>query len=101
MKTLVIATAIALGATAATAADFGLRSEYGIEADAFTTTLSVGQDIGFAYVSAAAEVVDTDFTGVDLGASYGLTENVTLYGVVEVDADFGHEETTIGVSFQF
>lgn len=103
MKNILLATAatLAMTATAATAADFGIATEYAIEAEDFTTTFAVGQAVSSVYLSAEAEVVDTTFTGVDLGMTYGLTADLSVYGVVEVDSDFEYEEAVVGIAFNF
>jgi len=99
---LLITTAAVLGFTgAATAADFSVSGEYAVEAETFTTSLTVGQELYGVYFSATAEMVDTDYTGVDLGMNYGVTQNIDLFTTIEIDNEFGYEEATIGFSFSF
>ena len=44
---------------------------------------------------------DFAFDHAEVKASYGLNENVDLYGKVATDSDFGYAETTLGVALQF
>ena len=103
MKKILLATAatLAMAATASNAADFGLATEYAIEAEDFTTTFGVGQAFGSIYMSAEAELIDTDFEGVDVGVTYGLTADVSLYGVVEFDDGFEYDEAVVGIALNF
>lgn len=109
MKSVMIAAA-ALVATATVAmADtptFVGYSEYAVEAQTFE--LGAGAEfiiadgliltptlVGFGTSS------DFDFNRAELKASYGLNENINLYGKVKTDADFKYDEAVVGVAFQF
>ena len=101
MKTFITAMTLAFVANTATAADLNATFEYGVEAEAFTTTLGVGEVFGGVYWTADFEAVDTDFTGVDLGAAYRVSETVSVFGVVEFDDSADYEEATIGIALSF
>lgn len=108
MKTLVVAAAIALTTTAASAQDLAYVGsvEYAFEAEAVSLDFGAAMNVGNITVNPMlnAEYTsanDLDFTGVTLGVGYALTSNVGLYGSVETDGDFDYEEATMGVSFSF
>jgi hypothetical protein len=110
MKTAILATAMLISATAASAAglEFTIvgNAEYAIEAEAVETNL--GAELALMpnltvkpLVTFAGTTDAFEFTGVELGATYSVTGNVDVYGVVEADADFEYSEATLGVSFAF
>lgn len=110
MKTAIFATALAITSTAASAEGLALafagNAEYAVEAETFETNLGavigVMPSLTFApSVTFAGNSDNFEFTGVEVGATYNLTSNFDLYGVVEADKDFNHSETTIGVAFSF
>lgn len=108
MKSVMIAAALIATATVATAEvpTFVGYSEYAVEAETFE--LGAGAEfivadgliltptlIGFGTSK------DFDFNRAELNASYGLNENVGLYGKLKTNADFEYDEAVIGASFQF
>lgn len=109
MKSVMIATA-ALVATATVAMaeipTFVGYSEYAVEAETFE--LGAGAEVIVAggliltpTLVAFGTAEDFDFNRAELKASYGLNENVGLYGKLKTNADFEYDEAVIGASFQF
>ncbi len=110
MKSVMLATvALAMTATFASAADrptFVGYSEYSVEAETFE--LGAGAEFIVAdgliltpTLVAYGTSEDFDFNRAELKASYGLNENVGLYGTLKTNADFEYDEAVIGASFQF
>jgi hypothetical protein len=112
MKSVILATAIAMTSTAAFAADGSLLPipvmgsvEYAVEAE--TTSFDLGTYIGIGNfgVSPLANFSDTsgsfDFDGAEVTATYMFGSNVDLYATIEADADFEYTEATVGVAFAF
>lgn len=44
---------------------------------------------------------DFNFDRLEVKASYGINDNVGLYGKIESDEDLNYAETTVGVALQF
>jgi hypothetical protein len=110
MKTAIFAAALALTATTASAEGLGFtivgNAEYAVEAEAIETNLGAELFVFNAVtisplVTFAGTTDSFEFTGVELGATYTVTENFDVYGVVEADKDFEYSEAIIGVSFAF
>ncbi len=110
MKSVMIAAAaITAMATMASAADrptFLAYSEYAIEAETFE--LGAGAEFIVADRVIVTPMLigfgtneDFAFDRAELKASYGVNENVDLYGKIATDSDLNYEEATVGVAFQF
>ena len=81
-------------------------SEYAVEAKTFE--LGAGAEFIVAdgliltpTVVGFGEADAFEFDRLEVKASYGLNENVDLYGKIKTDADLNYDETVIGASFQF
>jgi hypothetical protein len=109
MKNMIIAAATAaiLAATAANANDIAILGglEYTTEAEVFEATVGIeGALAGFTItplltVNDAAG--DFEFTGSEVTVGYSVSTAVAVYATIEADADWGHSETTLGVSLRF
>ena len=110
MKSVMItATALVAMATVATAADRPTvvgYSEYAVEAQTFE--LGAGAEFIVADGLILTPTVvgfgtsdDFAFDHAEVKASYGLNENLDLYGKVKTDSDLKYSETVLGVAFQF
>ncbi len=109
MKSVMIAAAaFATMATMASAEapTFLGYSEYAIEAETFE--LGAGAEFIVAdsliltpMVIGFGTTEDFQFDRAELKASYGLNENVGLYGKIKTDSDLNYSETVLGASFQF
>jgi hypothetical protein len=111
MKSVILATAIAMTSTAAFAADGSLLPvpvlgsvEYAVEAE--TISLELGTYIGFGNfgVSPLVNFSGTDaidFDGAEVTATYMFGSNFDLYATIEADADFEYTEAAVGVAFAF
>lgn len=110
MKSIMLATAaLAMTATVATAADRPTivgYSEYAVEAETFE--LGTGAEFIVADRLIVTPTVigfgttdDFNFDRLEVKASYGLSENVDLYGKIKTDDELNYSETVIGASFQF
>lgn len=80
--------------------------EYAVEAETFE--LGAGAEFIIADRLIITPMVvgfgvseDFKFDRLEVNASYGINENVDVYGKVETDEDLHHAETTIGVALQF
>ncbi len=110
MKSVMIAAAaITAMATMASAADRPTivgYSEYAVEAETFE--LGAGAELIVADRLIVTPTVigfgttdDFNFDRLEVKASYGLNENVDLYGKIKTDDELNYAETVIGASFQF
>jgi len=114
MKTTILATAFALAATGALAEDktsmFHIGAagevEYSVENESFA--MEVGPTINMGNIGVAPKLltsVDTgmDFkmVGVEVEATYGLSDNLELFGEVSADKDLDYQDLKMGVRFQF
>ncbi len=108
MKSVMLATAFAAMATVASAETptFVGYSEYAVEAKTFEA------GVGAEFIVADGLILTPTLIGfgaadefafdrAELKASYGLNENVGLYGKVVTDSDLNYSETVVGASFQF
>ena len=110
MKTTILATTFALAASCAFAEDIfigaGGQVEYSVEGQKFEMevgpTMTLG-NIGVApkLLSSVDNDVDFNFEGVELEATFGLSDTLELYGVASADKDFDYEDLKLGVRFQF
>lgn len=109
MKSVMIA---ALAMTVATAAIAAERptvvgySEYAVEAKTFELGAGAEFILGDSLIVTPmvigfGEAEAFDFDRLEVKASYGVNENVDLYGKVKTDADLDYSETVLGASFQF
>jgi hypothetical protein len=81
-------------------------SEYAVEAETFE--LGAGAEfvvndrlIVKTMVVGFGTDEDFQFDRLELNASYGINENVDLYGKLETDEDLNYSETTLGIALQF
>ena len=109
MKSVMIAAAALVAMTGVAAAEvptFVGYSEYAVEAETFE--LGAGAEfiladrliltptlVGFGTAD------EFDFDRLEVKASYGLNENLDMYGKLKTDADFKYDEAIVGVAFQF
>ena len=115
MKTLALATAVLLTATAASAADLGWGFTGGADVDANYTTgvnafaLDLTPNVGYSAWGADFQVSTTldlsdinsiDFTGLDYSVEYPVGA-LTAYGEISSDADFDFGDATVGMRFSF
>lgn len=118
MKKLLLASAVALTATSASAIDLGYGLKAGGEIDinyvtgiedwSMDFTPSVGvEKYGVEFtVDTTIDLLalDTDediFTGLDLKAEYAVTSMLTTYGEISSDKDFEFGDITIGAVISF
>jgi hypothetical protein len=110
MKSVMTAVAaIALTAGAASAFELPTAvgySEYAVEAETFELGAGAEFVIGNGLIltpmiAGFGTTEDFDFNRAELKASYGLNENVSLYGKIKSDADLNYDEAVLGASFQF
>ena len=118
MKKLLLASALALTATSASAIDLGYGLKAGGEIDVNYVTGVEDWAMDFTpFVSAERYGVkftadttvdmlalDTDediFTGVGLKAEYAVTSMLTTYGEISSDKDFEFGDITIGAIISF
>jgi hypothetical protein len=110
MKSVMIATAALVAMTSfAVAAERPTilgYSEYAVEAETFE--LGAGAEfivndrlIVKTMVVGFGTDEDFQFDRLELNTSYGINENVDLYGKLETDEDLNYSETTLGVALQF
>lgn len=108
MKFVLAAAAFAATCTSASAGGFLFNGygEYAFEAEALEFGLlgeyftgPVGLHAGVVLTMPNGSGMDLDH--VDLGVTYAVDPNITLYGNVELDQDFDYSETVVGVSFSF
>tara|TARA_R110002072_G_scaffold48326_1_gene131926 strand:- start:256 stop:582 length:327 start_codon:yes stop_codon:yes gene_type:complete len=108
MKTTILATTFALAATGAFAEDlkFAGEVEYSVEGEAFT--MEVGPEITLGAIGVAPKLLtsmdtDLDFSmvGVEVEATYGLSNNLQLFGNVSADKDLDYQDLKMGVRFEF
>ena len=104
----VLAATFAVLSTSASAGGFlyNAYGEYAVEGESFEFGLGAEYFTGPVSLSAGLTLVkpngtDLDIDSVDLGASYSLNHDVTLYGNVEFDQNLDYTETTVGVAFSF
>ncbi len=111
MKSVMIAAAamVAMTASFAAAAERPTilgYSEYAVEAETFELGAGAEFVIGNGLIltpmiAGFGTTEDFDFNRAELKASYGLNENVSLYGKIKSDADLNYDEAVLGASFQF
>ena len=120
MKTTVIAAALLITATSASAIELGATGiSIGAEVDANYTTgveefaFEVTPEASFTNwgidfsASTTMNLMDLNeddadlFTGVDLEAGYSITNSLRAYGEISTDADFEFGDATVGVTFSF
>lgn len=108
MKTTLMATAavFAMAGFAVAQPTVVGYGEYSVEAQTFETGIGaefiVADSVLITPMIVGSGDVDAfDFDHAEVKASYGLNENIDLYGKVKSDADFNYAETTVGVAFQF
>lgn len=110
MKSVMIAAAALVAMTSfAAAAERPIilgYSEYAVEAETFE--LGAGAEfivndrlIVKTMVVGFGTDEDFQFDRLELNTSYGINENVDLYGKLETDEDLNYSETTLGVALQF
>ena len=114
MKTTILATTFALAASGAFAEDktsmFHIGAagevEYSVEGEAFA--MEVGPTMTLGNIGVAPKLLtsvdtgmDFNFVGVEIEATYGLSNNLELYGEVSADNDLEYEDLKMGVRFQF
>ena len=100
---LVAMTGFAMAGERPTILSYG---EYAVEAETFE--LGAGAEFILAdrlivtpMVIGFGTTEDFAFDRVEVKASYGINENVDVYGKVETDEDLHYAETTVGVALQF
>ena len=110
MKNFFLATAALFAlTTSASAAELNFAGdiEYDIEtkltAIEFGPALSVGGFLVEPKVHAVGDIGNTaiNLSGFSTKATYGLTQNLSLYGTISTDKDFGYDTATVGTSFNF
>lgn len=90
---------------AAQEAGFFGNAEYAVEKQQFE--LNVGADYTYNGVTFAGLTKFDDksgnfeFVGAEVGMSYGVSENVDLYTVVEFDEDLEYDEWVVGAAWRF
>tara|TARA_B110000977_G_scaffold5760_1_gene8108 strand:+ start:227 stop:583 length:357 start_codon:yes stop_codon:yes gene_type:complete len=111
MKTTILATTFALAASGAFAEgllNIGAAGEveYSVEGEAFAMevgpTMTIG-NIGVApkLLTSMDSSLDLSMVGVEVEATYGLSNNLQLFGEVSADKDFDYQDLKMGVRFQF
>lgn len=109
MKNLLLTTIALISlSTAALALDTSIvgYGEYAVEAEALESSVGIELAMGAVTVTPSIEVIytsntDFEFNGAEVSLIYGLTETLNVYGVVEANKDFEHQETTLGIAFRF
>ena len=110
MKTTTIAAIFAVATVFATApamADVVGSVEYSVENETLETSTGVEFALAEAVtVTALANLETTDFsdvefTGSDLQVHWTATDEIVVYGNVELDGDLDYTDTQVGVSFRF
>ena len=81
-------------------------SEYAVEAETFELGAGAEFIVGNGLILTPMIVgfgpsEDFQFDRAELKASYGLNENVDLYGKIKTDEDLNYDETVLGVALQF
>ena len=108
MKTLLLATTIAMASTAAYADGLGFNGygEYAMEAESFE--FGAGATYGVDSFEFYVETVfvkpngaELDFTEATFGVAYAINDNANVYAEVTTDSDFDYDEAVIGLAFQF
>ncbi len=114
MKSLILASAVALSATAAQAdvisnmpmLGFGGEVAYSVEGSAWA--MEVGPDISLGAIGLSSRLKATatndlsmDFTGVKVEATYGLSPALDLFTAVSASDKFKYEDIKLGVRFSF
>ena len=107
MKKLMISTVFAtlLGSAASAGVAITGYTEYAVEAQ--EVTLNVGTELSVASIAVSPSLDFTyadsngDFSGVNLDASYALTDSMSAYVEVDFNSDVEYDEATVGVSFNF
>ena len=111
MKSLIVATALALTSTAALAQDAGLPvpvlGEVAWDVENETLGVEAGTEFYFGDFALAPSALmhynDADsfnWDGLKVEATYGVTNNFTLFGNVTTDR-FEYENAAVGVRFNF
>ena len=113
MKNVLLATAAVFGFAGAAAAEGSLlpvpvmgAAEYSIENETMDFDLGTSIVFGQFAISPNANMSWSDansftFDGVDLIGTYMLGGNIDLYAGIEMDGDFEHTDTVVGVAFNF
>jgi len=108
MKTMILASALVLGTSAAYADGFGVNGygEYAFEAEGFEFGVGVTYEVDVFTLYADTVFtkpndVEFDLDEVIFGVDYAIDENIGLYTEVEFDNDFDYQEAVIGLSFEF
>ena len=113
MKTTILATAFALAATGALAEETSMfhigaagEVEYSVENESFA--MEVGPTMTLGAIGVAPKLltsVDTgmDFSmvGVEIEGTYGLSDNLELFGEVSADKNLDYQDLKMGVRFSF
>lgn len=110
MKTTILATAFALAATGAVAEGLNIGAagelEYSVEGENFA--MEVGPTVSLGKIGVAPKLLTTvdgdmdfDMVGVEVEATYGLSDNLELFGEVSADKDLDYQDLKMGVRFQF
>ena len=110
MKTTILATTFALAASGAFAEglDVGAGGEiaYSVEGEHFA--MSVGPKISLGKIGFAPKLLTSVDTGLNFGmvgaeveATYGFSDKLELFGLVEADKDLAYQDLQMGVRFEF
>jgi len=113
MKTTILATAFALVATGAIAEETSMfhigaagEVEYSVENENFAMevgpTFTLGK-IGVApkLLTSVDTALDFSMVGVEIEGTYGLSNNLELFGEISTDKNLGYEDLKMGVRFSF
>jgi len=114
MKTTILATAFALAATGALAEEktsmfhIGAAGEVEYSVENESLAMEVGPTIDMGNIGVAPKLLTTvdgdmdfDMVGVEVEATYGLSDNLELFGEVSADKDLDYQDLKMGVRFQF
>ena len=107
MKTFIAALAVTFGLATTASAELAWvgSAEYAVEAE--TISLEAGAEYTFGAFTINPMLLADDvagsfeFTGAEVGVTYGLNGNIDLYGTIEADDELSYEELTVGVAFKF
>lgn len=109
MKLFAITTAAILATTPAMADGLGVfgHAEYAFDAEAYEAGIGVDYTVDELTLSTELTVVslgdafhDWEYSNLNLGVDYAVTDVTTVYLDVDVDPDHDHE-ATVGVAFRF
>ena len=108
MKTMILASALILGASVAYADGFGVNGygEYAFEAEAFEFGLGATYEVDVFTLYADTVFtkpndVEFDLDEVTFGVDYAIDENIGIYTEVEFDGEFDYSESRVGLNFEF